>query len=132
MRNRANKLPPGVRIAGLLGNYTALMLPSFFSSVLELITKTSTELPPDVRLLVIADHGMVDSPRSSRVDVDAEVELRDGLFLMGGEARFRHLYCRNGALDEVAATWRAVLGDRADVLTREEAIGRGWFGAVEP
>jgi hypothetical protein len=33
-------------------------------------------LPSDVRLLVIADHGMVDSPRSSRVDVDAEVELR--------------------------------------------------------
>src|SRR5215203_3293914 len=30
-------------------NYTALMLPSFFSSVLELITATSTELPPDVR-----------------------------------------------------------------------------------
>ena len=51
---------------------------------------------------------------------------------MGGEARFRHLYCRNGAVDDVAATWRAVLGDRADVLTREEAIGRGWFGAVEP
>ena len=51
---------------------------------------------------------------------------------MGGEARFRHLYCRSGAVDDVAATWRSVLGDRADVLTREEAIGRGWFGAVEP
>ena len=89
-------------------------------------------LPPDVRLLVIADHGMVDSPSASRVDVDAEPELRDGLFLMGGEARFRHLYCRSGAVDDVAATWRSVLGDRADVLTREEAIGRGWFGAVEP
>ena len=89
-------------------------------------------LPSDVRLLVIADHGMVDSPRASRVDVDVERELRDGLLLMGGEARFRHLYCRNGAIDDVAATWRSVLGDRADVLTREQAIGRGWFGAVEP
>ena len=85
-------------------------------------------LPSDVRLLVVADHGMVDSPSASRVDVDAELELRDGLLLMGGEARFRHLYCRNGAVDDVAATWRSVLGDRADVLTREEAIGRGWFG----
>ena len=89
-------------------------------------------LPPDVRLLLIADHGMVDSPIASRVDVDAEPALRDGLFLMGGEARFRHLYCRSGAIDDVAATWRSVLGDRADVLTREEAIGRGWFGTVEP
>ncbi len=89
-------------------------------------------LAPDVRLLVIADHGMVDSPIASRVDVDAEPALRDGLFLMGGEARFRHLYCRSGAIDDVAATWRSVLGDHADVLTREEAIGRGWFGTVEP
>ena len=81
---------------------------------------------------MVADHGMVDSPAAARVDVDRELELRDGLALMGGEARFRHLYCRNGAVDDVAATWRSVLGDRADVLTREEAIGRGWFGAVEP
>jgi hypothetical protein len=29
-------------------------------------------------------------------------------------------------------TWRAILGDRAEVLTRGEAIGRGWFGAVDP
>ena len=26
------------------------------------------------------------------------------------------------------ATWRAKLGDRMWVLTREDAIGRGWFG----
>src|SRR5205085_4867555 len=29
--------------------YWAVMLPNFFTSVLELIVKTSTELPPDVR-----------------------------------------------------------------------------------
>ncbi len=89
-------------------------------------------LPPDVRLLVIADHGMVDSPKSARVDVDRELELREGLLLMGGEARFRHLYCRTGSVDDVAATWTSVLGDRADVLSRDEALARGWFGAVEP
>jgi hypothetical protein len=89
-------------------------------------------LPADVRLLVVADHGMVDSPPSARIDVDGELVLRDGLALMGGEARFRHLYCRNGAVADVAATWRSVLGERADVLTREEAVVRGWFGPVEP
>ena len=89
-------------------------------------------LPREVRLLVVADHGMVDSPKSARVDVDKELELRDGLLLMGGEARFRHLYSRTGAGDDVAATWRSVLGDRADVLTRDEALARGWFGSVEP
>src|SRR5690349_8132515 len=30
-------------------NYTARMLPSFFDSLVALITRTSTDLPPDVR-----------------------------------------------------------------------------------
>ena len=87
-------------------------------------------LPPEVRLVVVADHGMVDSRAESRIDVADHPELRDGLALIGGEARFRHLYARGGAVADVVATWRAALGDRADVLTRDEAILRGWFGAV--
>jgi len=31
---------------------------------------------------------------------------------------------------DVAASWRDLLGDRALVLTRDEAIARGWFGEV--
>lgn len=89
-------------------------------------------LPTDVRLLVVADHGMVDSPVESRVDVDEELVLRDGVQLLGGEARFRHLYCQRGAVDDVVATWRGVLGERAEVLTRDEALRRGWFGASAP
>lgn len=89
-------------------------------------------LPSHTRLLVVADHGMVDSPIEHRVDVDEVHELRDGVALLGGEARFRHLYCARGAVDDVVATWRSVLGDRADVLTRDEAVLRGWFGALQP
>ena len=55
-----------------------------------------------------------------------------GVALLGGEARFRHLYCHRGAVADVAATWREVLGDRAEVLTRDEAVARGWFGPVQP
>ncbi|WP_028635805.1 alkaline phosphatase family protein [Nocardioides sp. URHA0032] len=89
-------------------------------------------LPPSVRLVVVADHGMVDSPTESRIDVDEHPDLRDGVALLGGEARFRHLYCPRGAVEDVVATWRAFLGTRADVLTRDEVIGRGWFGPVAP
>ncbi|WP_426244341.1 alkaline phosphatase family protein [Nocardioides sp. LHG3406-4] len=89
-------------------------------------------LPPATRLLVVADHGMVDSPPEARVDVDERLELRDGVALLGGEARFRHLYCARGAVDDVVATWRGVMGERADVLTRDEAVRRGWFGALSP
>ena len=89
-------------------------------------------LPSSTRLLVVADHGMLDSPMDRRVDVDEVTELRDGVALIGGEARFRHLYCRGGAVDDVVATWRSLLGDRAEVLTRDEAAGRGWFGTLLP
>lgn len=86
-------------------------------------------LPADVRILVVADHGMVDSPPDRRLDLEDHPELRDGVFLTGGEARFRQLYCRGGAVDEVAAAWAETLGPRAEVLTRDDAIDRGWFGA---
>ena len=87
-------------------------------------------LPDEVRLVVVADHGMVDSTPASRMDVDQHDDLRDGIVLLGGEARFRHLYCADGAASSVAGCWAEVLGDRADVLLREDAIARGWFGPV--
>lgn len=89
-------------------------------------------LPASIRLVVVADHGMIDSPDDSRLDVDEHPALRDGVALLGGEARFRHLYCSGGAVDSVVATWSETLGDRALVLTRDEAIARGWFGATSP
>jgi hypothetical protein len=58
-------------------------------------------------------------------------ELRAGLALLGGEPRARHLYARPGAAPEVLAAWREVLGERAWVLSREEAIKEGWFGPVD-
>lgn len=87
-------------------------------------------LDPGVRLVVLADHGMVDCPTEGRIDIDEHPDLRSGVQLIGGEARFRHLYCSGRAVDDVLATWREFLGDRAEVLARDEAIARGWFGTV--
>lgn len=89
-------------------------------------------LDPGVRLVVVADHGMIDCPAEARIDIDEHPELRSGVQLIGGEARFRHLYCSGRAVDDVLATWRGFLGDRAQVLARDEAIERGWFGGVAP
>jgi hypothetical protein len=79
-------------------------------------------------MVVVADHGMVDASPEGRLDVEDHPELRDGVALLGGEARFRHVYCHGGAVDDVLATWRTVLGERAEVLPRAEAYARGWFG----
>jgi hypothetical protein len=87
-------------------------------------------LPASTRIVVVADHGMVDAPQEARLDVEDHPELRDGVVLIGGEARLRHVYCRGGAVEDVVATWRAVLGERAEVLPRADAFARGWFGAV--
>jgi hypothetical protein len=87
-------------------------------------------LPSHARLVVVADHGMVDAPPDRRIDLDDDPAYRDGVVLLGGEARFRHVYCSGGAVSDVTARWRELLGARALVLTREEAIERGWFGAV--
>jgi predicted AlkP superfamily pyrophosphatase or phosphodiesterase len=88
-------------------------------------------LPSTTALLVTADHGMVDVEPDQRINVDDIPELLDGVILVGGEARFRHLYCAGGAVESVASAWRAELGERALVLTRDEAVGRGWFGEVD-
>jgi hypothetical protein len=88
-------------------------------------------LPRDAVLLVVADHGMIDVAPENRIDLDAEPALTAGLRLIGGESRFRHLYCVDGAVSDVLATYRERLGDQALVLSREEAVGLGWFGAVE-
>ncbi|MBO0846003.1 MAG: alkaline phosphatase family protein [Nocardioides sp.] len=87
-------------------------------------------LPEHARLMVVADHGMVDSPPGRRIDLDADPSYRTGVVLIGGEARFRHVYCAAGAVADVAASWSELLEGRALVLTRDEAIARGWFGDV--
>jgi Type I phosphodiesterase / nucleotide pyrophosphatase len=87
-------------------------------------------VPHGTALYITADHGMTDVPVADRVDVDQLPELRDGIALFGGEPRARHLYCRPGAAGDVLGTWTEVLGNRAWVVSKEQAITDGWFGPV--
>ncbi len=86
------------------------------------------ELPADAVLIVTADHGMLDLPRTDRFDVDQQPGLLDDVDLLAGEARFRHLYTRSGAADDVAARWGEVLGARA--IVRTQADIEDWFGPI--
>jgi predicted AlkP superfamily pyrophosphatase or phosphodiesterase len=87
-------------------------------------------LPPGVQLVVIADHGMVTVPDEGRLDFDTEPALQAGVRLLGGDPRARYVYTEPGATADVLASWRSVIGDRAWILTRDEAIEGGWFGGV--
>lgn len=89
-------------------------------------------LPSDAVLVVTGDHGMVDVDDAGRIDVGDHPQLLDGVVLFGGEGRLRHVYCRAGAADDVAARWAGTLGDRAVVLTQGDAAAAGWFGDIRP
>ncbi len=88
-------------------------------------------LPDDAALLVTADHGMLDVPADTRVDVDATPALGAGVRLLAGEPRARYVHALPGATDDVLAAWRAELGDRAWVVGRDEAVASGVFGPVD-
>jgi Type I phosphodiesterase / nucleotide pyrophosphatase len=88
-------------------------------------------LPDDGALLVTADHGMVDVPAERKLDLDEQPELIDGVRLLAGEPRARYVHTEPGAEDDVLARWRELLGDRAWVVGRDEAVATGIFGPVE-
>ena len=95
-----------------------------------LVARLVERLPPDAALLVTADHGMVDVPPDHRVDADAHPGLRSGVEVIAGEPRVRYLHTVPGARADVMAAWRAVLGDRAWVASRDDVVAAGWFGPV--
>jgi Type I phosphodiesterase / nucleotide pyrophosphatase len=97
-----------------------------------LIRRIASALPPDVALLVTADHGGFNVPAGTRIDLGVDPELSAGLRVVAGEPRVRYLHTVPGAQADVLATWRGRLAGRADVLDRDEAIGSGLFGPVSP
>ena len=97
----------------------------------KLAEQLASSLPAGTALYVTADHGMVDAGPDDRIDVDHIPGLRDGVALLGGEPRARHVYTVPGAAADVLATWQGVLGGRAWVVSRDEAIDAGWFGPVD-
>ncbi len=96
-----------------------------------LVESILEDLPTGGLLAVVADHGMVAVDPTATIDLDTSPDLLEGVAAVGGEARARHVYVREGAAADVLAAWREVLADHAWVVPRDEAIAAGWFGAVD-
>lgn len=82
-------------------------------------------VPRGTRVLLTADHGMVDTDAAHRLDLTADPALARDVVAVAGEPRFSQLYVPHSD-PEVAAVvadrWRNVLGERAAwVGTRQEA-----------
>ncbi|MDO8107925.1 alkaline phosphatase family protein [Isoptericola sp. b441] len=88
-------------------------------------------MPAGTVLLVTADHGQVEIDPADLVDVGSVPELARDVELVAGEPRAAAVHVASGADPAgVATRWREVLGDRALVVTRAEAIDLGWYGDV--
>jgi type I phosphodiesterase/nucleotide pyrophosphatase len=93
----------------------------------------ASRLRPGERMLITADHGMVDVPEEQQVLVDEIPGLLDPVRHLAGEPRLLQLHLEDGEdAPAVAERWRSALGRIADVRTRAEAIDAGWFGSVDP
>ncbi len=89
------------------------------------VAELAAQLPPETCLLVTGDHGMVNVAEERKIVAEDEAAL-SGCRHIGGEARFRQLYCDDPG--RVAASWGEFLGERAHVVTRNQALDAGWFG----
>lgn len=80
-------------------------------------------LPAGTRIVLTADHGMVDTGRHHRIDLAKEKELAKDVVAVAGESRFLQLYVaddvavenneRKELAQSVAKRWAEFLGDRA-------------------
>lgn len=89
-------------------------------SQLERLDRMLAELlrrvPRGTRVLLTADHGMIDTSPNHRLDVAYNPALAQDVTAVAGEPRCLHLYVPDGDQDAaaaVAARWQAELGERA-------------------
>lgn len=82
-------------------------------------------LPRGVAVVVTADHGIVDC-------TDGRTEMHDDVWRLvdrsSGEARFRWLHADRGRGRDLLETAHSRHGDRAWVVSAEQAIDERWFG----
>jgi len=96
-----------------------------------LVRATAAALPSGAAMYVTADHGMVTIDAAGRIDLAVESTLAIDVELVAGEPRMRALYVRRGSIDDVIRRWRDRLDAAAWVVSVDEAVAAGWFGAVD-
>jgi hypothetical protein len=95
----------------------------------QLTQQLMKEVPKGTRIWITSDHGMVNV--EEKIVIGQGNPLLSGVSVIAGEPRARHIYLETdskNSREDVAGTWKEFLGERALVLTREEAISGAIFG----
>lgn len=85
-------------------------------------------LPAGVQTMLTADHGMIDIEQRHLTDVATTPALAADVRITAGETRALHVHAAPGKGDEVRARWAETLGDKAEVISpqqAEELVGEG-------
>jgi hypothetical protein len=97
------------------------------------LEEISALLRQEEGLIITADHGMVDVEEASKVFVQENSPLLDGVVDWAGEPRVPQLYCLDDtATEDARQAWAETLGVTAQVMTRERILDEGWLGTVAP
>ena len=101
------------------------MIDQMFSNLMK-------EMPQGTRIWLTSDHGMINV--GEKIVIGQDNPLLEGVAVIGGEPRARHLYLSPdldspAARNEVASKWAEFLGKRATVITREKAVESNLFGS---
>ncbi len=97
------------------------------AAVEQFIAAVAQRLPAGGRLIVTADHGMVDCDTEVVIDT---AEFTADVTLLAGEPRMRQIFTAPGQAGAVAERWAERLQGHAEVVLRDQAIAAGWFGEV--
>ncbi len=99
----------------------------------QMLASLMKEMPQGTRIWLTSDHGMINVGK--KIVIGKDNPLLENIATIGGEPRARHLYLKPdcdsvASRIEVAGVWKEFLGEKVDVLTREEAISSNLFGEV--
>mgnify|MGYP001028968503 CR=1 FL=1 len=84
-------------------------------------------------LVLVADHGFVDSPADLAHDTERDPVLRERLLIpYSGEARAAYLHCRDGGAGDTRRAVQEALGENYVVLPTDLAVNAGLLGSGTP
>lgn len=78
-------------------------------------------VPSGVRVILTADHGMVEV--NKRIDVAQTPELRDGVVAIAGEGRAVHVHAEPGQEEDVRQRWSAYFAGTGTVVVSPDQYG---------
>lgn len=116
-----------------IGHSTGWRSESWLQALEELdsaVKRLVQKVPANTRVLLTADHGMVDVAADQRFDASSVPGLMEGVRHTAGEPRAVQLHVEQGTDPaDVATRWKDYYDDAVWVATRDELASGGFFGA---